>query len=447
MFTTWLSSTAAANPDERRIDPHDGKSRTFTELKALWSKDYTLQQMQEYWNNECKLSVGTRLLAQDPFLTSVHDLGTRQMGTRQLTTLQQNPFLTGMEQEAGTRQLTNLEENPFLTGIRAPRTTNLGQLTGTLQKDATKVSKAFLAFLGPGDPTRLQAARLALVLGPFAVFLWVMCLWLFLYHFSHDACTVLTALVGLACAGIVLLWSLGNWTTVGPAPLLPFGLLSMAALLAGIIMGQTGLVLHWRQWWWFQTGQYFDGTTATTPAGSRVDGAILSFRNSEGTYNGTYVDNLRSAGFKDTHMYCVAPILSALASDASLLRVNYWAVGMDCCEESGGFSCDDSRKPAGGYGMVMLNHGFPCPDCNVGQFEKAIVKAQALHGLVSAPGFLFVRWVASAQTTRTVGLLQGVLYFLMSLVFAFFTCFLLGSLAWYYGIGKSIGSQPSEKSK
>lgn len=436
LFTTFWTGERPPNPEERRYDPHDGQARTFAELQALSAKDYTPKQIEDYWHRECRPWLGTRNLAQDPFLTSVPH----------------GPIDAGApHQDLGTRQLTSLNENPFLTGIRAPRTTDLGQVTRNFSSEAKHLKdnglKAFFAMLGPGDTTRIPAAQLALVLGPFSVYLWMHVLWMILYHWSPVTCTALTVAVGLASAAILLLWSLGNWRTVGPAPLLPFGVMCCLAVLAGTLVACEGYQLHWRQFWWAETGQYFDLTAADTPAGSRVDGAVLAFRDSKGTYNGTSVDYLRSAGYKDTNMYCVAPILSPAASGSPLLLVNYWAVGINCCQESGGFACDDSRRTSGGYGVVQLQQGFPCPKCHNAEFQKALSKASALHGLVSAPGAMFVRWVASADRMKSTELIGGVLYLLLSLAYGLAVCGVVGSLAWYYGIGKDLKEEQFAKSK
>merc|ERR1719291_700449 len=84
-------------------------------------------------------------------------------------------------------------------------------------------------------------------------------------------------------------------------------------------------------------------TTATTPADARADAAWIKFSDAPQISS---VDTTRSAGFKvGGTMYCVAPILSAQAfsgGDASTIRVSYWAVGIDCCNHAGVFSCDAS---------------------------------------------------------------------------------------------------------
>jgi len=152
--------------------------------------------------------------------------------------------------------------------------------------------------------------------------------------------------------------------------------------------------------------------------------------------NGTYVDDLRSAGFKNGHYFCAAPIISPETAGGAFIRVNYWAIGIDCCQRSGSFICDDSRDFEAGYGVVMLDGGLPCPDCHLDEFRSAVRKAEALHGLVSAPGALFVRWVRNPLKLKAGVLMKAILFILLAGLISFVVLWIFASWAWYYGVGR-----------
>merc|ERR1719237_1354525 len=87
----------------------------------------------------------------------------------------------------------------------------------------------------------------------------------------------------------------------------------------------------------------------------------------------------------------------------------------------------------------MLDHGYPCPGCYAENFRKAVLKAEATHGLVSAPGALFVRWVEAPSRVLTPLMVQSVFFIIISAFIAFLVFYVLGSLTWYYGLGKRDG--------
>merc|ERR1719401_2010058 len=177
-------------------------------------------------------------------------------------------------------------------------------------------------------------------------------------------------------------------------------------------------------------------TSASTPALSRTSSAVIGFMDEGGkTIKHSAVDYMRSAGFKDGHYYCVAPVLNPEMAASSLTKVNYWAIGIDCCSELGSFSCDASRSYNGGYGITVLDEGYPCPGCSKDRFRAAIAKAEAMHGLLSAPGALYIRWVSDVPALELGMLLRALVFILLSAILSLLTFFVFGSVAWYYGIG------------
>eukprot|EP00933_Yihiella_yeosuensis_P007547 TRINITY_DN11262_c2_g1_i1.p1 TRINITY_DN11262_c2_g1~~TRINITY_DN11262_c2_g1_i1.p1 ORF type:complete len:433 (-),score=56.37 TRINITY_DN11262_c2_g1_i1:143-1441(-) len=405
---------------ERRIDPEDGKARTFEELQEICKKDYRPEQIQTYWETKCKplQPTGTDPFmsnlqpAQPPFQRTTGQPSTRtSQGSRQMTLLAANPFLTSADH--ADRQ-KDVRQDPFLTSafkaasapfapsavsdLKSAYDYQNEEANGGVSKHWTETATSIL---GSGYEDRQQRARTILIVLPVLMYLWVLLIWTQLQHVTEHGCALLTCILFTASFTSVLMWLFGKrW---GPVSLLALGLLGILAVCLGTWAGSLGWEYGWRQFWWLHTGTQYLPTSAGTPAGARVDAAILAFRNeTSGPIDYTSVDIDRAAGFKDTDIFCAAPILSPDAAEAAIVRVNYWAVGINCCDLAGSFTCDASRESDGGYGVVQRGGGLPCSSCNSEKFDKAIKKAEALHGVVSVPGALIVKFVSKPAQTKMI---------------------------------------------
>lgn len=300
-----------------------------------------------------------------------------------------------------------------------------------------------MAFLGAGDSERSPQVLRTLSALPWFAFVWTLMLWLVMRHYYYTVCVTLNIVLALGSLGCIGAGMRGRIGRQG-APLLPVGILCGSALLLGTGIGLGSWEYLFRPYWWYQTGRHVEGTSADTPAGARADAAVVGFWDEAAghTVEGTAVDYERSAGYKAAgSMYCVAPILSPTAVFNELARVNYWAIGIDCCEPHGSFICDDSRNHLGRYGVVMLDNGFPCPGCNTDLFKAAIHKAESAHGMVSTTNPLFVRWVVEPTSIRWSLAWRCMLCFVVSCFLAswFFTGF--AWVLWYKGVGKDGANQ------
>lgn len=473
--------------------------RTFAEVQAHNRLRYTPEEIKNYWETQCVPEESVRQdpflthmrrqdsvqdrspmhsrVANDPFLVHNQTPSRRTAAEEQpfashaMSTMPADgPFTSHSVSTIPRSEMANVRNDPFLTHVAAtgansaqlPRISGQSGQRGSFGIDsmnsipgsagslrrrneygyekAPSYSRNFTetagALLGPGDPDRVPAGRGILVLVPWLTFMWTLLIWLLLRHYSPSACFLLTVLIAGACCVMMQLSNSKN--TWGSTPLFPLGFFCLLAVVSASRVGDAGWHSHWRQYWWTQTGSRVEGNSASTPAAGHVDSSVIGFWDLEkgGTVNGTYVDDLRSAGFKNEHHFCVAPIISPETADGGLIRVNYWAVGIDCCQRSGSFQCDDSRDFEAGYGVVQMNGGFPCPNCNLDEFRSAIRKAEALHGLVSAPGALFVRWVRNPVMVEAVDLMKAILFIFSVGFIAFVVLWILSYLAWYYGFGR-----------
>eukprot|EP00931_Biecheleriopsis_adriatica_P021968 TRINITY_DN14228_c0_g1_i1.p1 TRINITY_DN14228_c0_g1~~TRINITY_DN14228_c0_g1_i1.p1 ORF type:complete len:476 (+),score=81.83 TRINITY_DN14228_c0_g1_i1:143-1570(+) len=449
---------------EEKIDPYDGKARTLAELTRMTQGAWGEEQVLKYWETQCKP------VPVDPYMSHLQAGKSSSISASRNLGPAPAAYPPASEQQSPTRPASqvvldnpdvppgpfNLGQDPFMTqgaarggaeGAQAARDDVDAQ--GVAQAAAARElleqappqqlpqkhwKESMFAALGPGDQDRQPKARSILLTVPILMFMWEIIVFTLLQHISSNACWLMTSILVVISGAAIAMWTLGiRW---GPVSLLALGGLCLLAVSMGAYLGGQGWELYWRGFWWVNIGQQNMPTTASTPAGARNDAATLSFRDAVGTTNHTSVDVARSAGFKATDLYCVAPILSPETAGSEFPRVNYWAVGINCCAKLGFFNCDASRQTTGGYGVVQLGGGMPCPSCNTDHFRLAIAKAEAEYGLVSAPGALLVRWVSSTSNAKLESALWAIGFSVIALILGSFFLYFVGWLAWYYGLGK-----------
>lgn len=381
----------------------------------------------------------------DPFATGAPGAGPADVDAD----VRGDPFLT----HAAGRATANVARDPFLTHGGATGDRRWGRREAEAQgaRALGHWSEALKALLGPGDPNRRAQNRNVLILLPWVVFVFMVLTWCSIRHYSSDLAAIITLFVFGACTVMLYRWSSGAGKNV--PNLLPLSVLCLLAVAAGTACGLYGWSHQWRQWWWFSTGEVYDETSASVPALAREDASVIGFigpnastSSSYSGWNHTSVAISMSAGFVHDHIYCVAPILNADMASSATITVNYWAIGLDCCTQGGGsFTCDGSRDATAQTGVVMLRGGYPCPSCNNAMFARAVRKAEALHGLVSASEALFVRWVSNATALEDTYLEKALLYVLVVAIIALLFFFVVGALCWYYGVGESSPAQDAVK--
>lgn len=135
------------------------------------------------------------------------------------------------------------------------------------------------------------------------------------------------------------------------------------------------------------------------PAVSHTDAVAVLFA------NGTTVDDTKAVGMKmiegGAHTYCVAPILD----DTQCERVEYWAIGVDCCEGVNSFNCGDAANPLNLQGLVVtdptrsgdvlwssFDKYLAPPIGRRDLFIRAIKQAEATHGVTSAKEPMMLEW-------------------------------------------------------
>mmetsp|Transcript_54886 Transcript_54886/g.117783 ORF Transcript_54886/g.117783 Transcript_54886/m.117783 type:complete len:318 (-) Transcript_54886:43-996(-) len=105
------------------------------------------------------------------------------------------------------------------------------------------------------------------------------------------------------------------------------------------------------------------------------------------------VDASRGLGYKDGGVFCVAPIRDEAWG---IGPVQFWAVGMNCCDARGGFLCDDAWDPKARAGVVVSRDEALGRDWHP-EYLLAVEQAEAAFDLVSSPDAVLVRWVADPE--------------------------------------------------
>lgn len=143
----------------------------------------------------------------------------------------------------------------------------------------------------------------------------------------------------------------------------------------------------------------------------------------------TRVDASRSLGYKDGQTYCVAPILD----DSHGTKVEFWAVGRDCCAQRGNFVCDDAWDPEARAGFVIASIPSLLRGGLYEKYTEAVHQAEAFYGMTSAAEPIFVRWVVNPEQVQSNFWHMGFGLMLVSCAIYLLVSILLGlalSLAW-----------------
>lgn len=153
-------------------------------------------------------------------------------------------------------------------------------------------------------------------------------------------------------------------------------------------------------------GRTYKDVDAASPAAAYLDAGRIRFNN-------VSIDYDSGVGFKEyTSTFCVAPILGK----ANQQTVNFWAVGRDCCDEHGGFKCDDSEEQGVSGGLAIPYVG------TVGYDESSKDDDDGVSSLAFAPLFALV---ALFLTFCLASYLTFFLSFFFALVIAFGLCIVL----------------------
>jgi hypothetical protein len=280
-----------------------------------------------------------------------------------------------------------MENDPFLTHDPAK--------TAGTEPAAKRPSKS-----GGKGPQAGVGGLLLLVLVPFILFTIVLICWCFLFSVNEYSTYAITVLIGLLSL-VMIIVDRNNarkfWYNVG--------ILTLIGVIFAVFTGSYIWESSLKNYYLFQANREYHNVLSTESAAARADAGVIVFDPD------SIVDISKSVGFKAGDVYCAAPIMRA----TQLSRVEYWAVGKDCCGARASFTCDDSTTLDARTGMVVFDHSGIWGSLITSPFDywrEAVRQAEAAYDLTSSERPLFVRWVKNASTIESEYYNEGVLLYL-----------------------------------
>lgn len=311
---------------------------------------------------------------------------------------------------------------------------DLGLIKDMIQHAPSAIIAEWYSILGDPAHDRVKGDMGLLILVPLVTFLFLTWIGWIVRHWNAMAFVAIFVVAFLISLGLVVMGVTSHKHS--KTPFFAVGLLMLISVIVGLLACEHGWNESWRQFWWMHTGNEL-GATAGTPAAARSDTSVISFQSAKDGTAWTSVDATRAAGFRRGSIYCAAPILDPDVALGDIMRVEFWAIGIDCCDDFGSFTCDASRETTGSVGVVMKGGGMPCFGCHEEEFRLAAAKAAGANKMVSAPGALYVRFVSSADSIKNLYLMKTCFSFVWSLILGLVLFGLLGYVTNYKSWGKT----------
>jgi len=219
--------------------------------------------------------------------------------------------------------------------------------------------------------------------------------------------------------------------------------LCIITALTALIIGGRNYHATYAPYWAAVQGRSYQDVSPAAVASSHADAGTILFK------NGTMLDESKAIGLRlYGRTYCVAPIITRQATSsepeagAPGPAVQFWAVGLDCCEKRASFDCDDAgdADAKGGIALYTPDDGeeaftrqILAPRIFRAGYIRAIEGATALYGLQTASSPVLLRWVKEPDFLLRKWLVASILVWLVSTVV--YGCIAL--LLWYSTNNKS----------
>lgn len=125
-------------------------------------------------------------------------------------------------------------------------------------------------------------------------------------------------------------------------------LLALISVVVATFVGTWNYQEHWGLFLLAVSGRTYKDVSASAPAVAHLDAGQIWFDDK------AIIDDNSAIGYKEfRYTYCVAPVLGAPSQN----DVQFWAVGLDCCDDRGGFRCDDANDMKVRGGLVVPRVG------------------------------------------------------------------------------------------
>mmetsp|Transcript_162 Transcript_162/g.585 ORF Transcript_162/g.585 Transcript_162/m.585 type:complete len:319 (-) Transcript_162:242-1198(-) len=262
---------------------------------------------------------------------------------------------------------------------------------------------------GEGEHTEAAKApdprtRSLFVLAVLPSFFFVCTVWMFyfLYSASPRSTFAVSALVLVMC--VAFSRDKRRKTETAPRPWPRAWRLSALSVLAGV---SVSMIMYFSFIVFYDA--YVDMKEYTNVVGSASaaqysDAGVLVFSSE------TSIDTSKAVGYRSAALgqtVCVAPIIDTNMADSD--AINFYAIGLDCCEWRAQFECHDSADADARTGMLLLYPetlvsqlmAWTVEDAlNRTQYDDAISLQAAVYDTTVAEDTRLVYWTKDADTFR-----------------------------------------------
>lgn len=203
-----------------------------------------------------------------------------------------------------------------------------------------------------------------------------------LYNFAfyaHWHWVITITIVGLLFCVVLIMLRSSN------TRYLPLGVSCGASIVLGAFLGlycydTFGIFAQF-----YKHSRTYTNVVPSEPAASVADAGRLTFTEE------SHVKGPKSVGYAapNGNRYCVAPI----GDSTDQQRIEFWAVGVNCCGWEADFSCDASQDETAHGGIVVFDNMGLFNPSNRDYYVMARKKAEAEFDLTSVEKPMYVRWV------------------------------------------------------
>lgn len=213
----------------------------------------------------------------------------------------------------------------------------------------------------------------------------------FLYFYSSP---LLVWLIVLACGAVAGVIAVVYVTSSNSAPYyLYLAVLAGVATVVGVFVGIWIFGEWMAAYWQKDVREVHYNVLPTEPAMAHVGAAELGFS------TGAKIDFAKVVGYAAGDIYCAAPIMD----DTQAVKANFWAVGINCCDQRSNFACDDSLDSHAKAGVVVFKGSSLVPS-DYKYYLAAVKEAAAAYSLVLPPEPvepMMVHWVKDPLAVST----------------------------------------------
>lgn len=215
---------------------------------------------------------------------------------------------------------------------------------------------------------------------PFFICVFLMVLYTYCFMNVPGLCIAFTVIGGFASMISGLLSLKFRKGTI----YLPMGVSLLSAVIVGTLLGIAFYDRYAIFTMFYQNAPLYPNVQPYQDSKGVADAGRIVFTSATTLLTNYSVSFVNEQGY----VFCVAPIYD----NSPMTQIEYWAGGIGCCE-NGEFHCDSADYPSAHAGIVIFDSVGYINRQHRKFYDKARVKAQALHRLNSTDTPIYVRWV------------------------------------------------------